>query len=186
MPWAPDRALRLDVLERHLEEAAFLWTQWEAALGDAGYTLAEVAEGPEWRLRAHLDALLVAGRGAVPRLLLPALEEGDPEILSGALAGCAVCFVVPLALAITFFLPAAFLAAVEQQRFGAAFEIGRHWDFIRRNAVNYLLAILIYLIARILGGFGFILLCIGVVFTGFWAFLITTYGFAQAYRVRAR
>jgi hypothetical protein len=75
----PDRSLRFDVLERHLEEAAFLWTQWEAALADAGYTLAEVAEGPEWRLRAHLDALVVAGRGAVARLLLPALEEGEPE-----------------------------------------------------------------------------------------------------------
>jgi uncharacterized protein (TIGR02270 family) len=82
--WAPDRALRLDVLERHLEEAGFLWTQWEAALDDAGYTLAELAAGPEWRLRAHLDALVVAGRGAVPRLLGPALLEGEPELAFAA------------------------------------------------------------------------------------------------------
>ncbi len=80
----PDRSLRFDVLERHLEEAAFLWTQWEAALADAAYTLAEVAEGPEWRLRAHLDALAVAGRGAVAGLLLPALEEGEPEVRRAA------------------------------------------------------------------------------------------------------
>ncbi len=80
----PDRSLRFDVLERHLEESAFLWTQWEAALADAGYTLAEVAEGPEWRLRAHLDALVVAGRGAVTRILLPALEESEPEAMRAA------------------------------------------------------------------------------------------------------
>jgi hypothetical protein len=28
-----------------------------------------------------------------------------------------------------------------------------------------------------------VLLCIGVIFTGFWSFLITAHGFAQAYRL---
>jgi hypothetical protein len=45
------------------------------------------------------------------------------------------------------------------------------------------LAIVVYLIARMLGGFGIILFCVGVVFTGFWSFLITTHAFAQVYRL---
>ena len=48
---------------------------------------------------------------------------------------------------------------------------------------NYLLAFIVYLIARTLAGFGVMLLCIGVVFTGFWAFLITAHAFAQVYRL---
>jgi hypothetical protein len=43
--------------------------------------------------------------------------------------------------------------------------------------------VVVYLIARFLGGFGVALLCIGVIFTGFWSFLITTHAFAQVYRL---
>ena len=70
-----------------------------------------------------------------------------------------------------------------EQRFGAAFEFRRIWPFIRQNIGNYLLAIIVYLIARTLGGVGTFLLCIGVIFTGFWSFLITAHGFAQVYRL---
>lgn len=132
----------------------------------------------------YLPLIIIAIAFGLPAAILGAIEEGDPEIVSGALAGCAVCFVAPIALLITFFLPAALVAAVTENRFGAAFELGRLWDFIRSNIVNYLLAFLVYFIARFLGGFGMILLCIGVIFTGFWAFLIATHGFAQAYRAR--
>jgi len=34
-----------------------------------------------------------------------------------------------------------------------------------------------------IAGFGVMLLCIGVVFTGFWSFLITAHAFAQVYRL---
>jgi uncharacterized protein (TIGR02270 family) len=71
------RALRWDIFEEHLDEAAFLWEQWELALEAANYTLDEVAGGPEERLRAHLDALVLGGRPVAERLLLPALE-GEP------------------------------------------------------------------------------------------------------------
>ena len=70
-----------------------------------------------------------------------------------------------------------------EQRFGAAFEFARIWEFIRANVGNYLLAVVVYFIARFLGGFGIALLCVGVIFTGFWSFLITTHAFAQVYRL---
>lgn len=67
-----------DVVEDHLEEAAFLHEQWEVARISPHYTAAEVASGPEERLLANLDGLVVPGLPVAERLLVPAL--GDPEL----------------------------------------------------------------------------------------------------------
>lgn len=66
-----------DIVEQHLDEAAFLFGQWEAALVSPSYTLASVADGPEERLLAHVDGLLVAGTPVRERLLEPALADDD-------------------------------------------------------------------------------------------------------------
>ena len=80
----PAPPLRWDVLEEHLDEAAFLHAQWERALRGPEYVLAEVVEGPEERLLAHLDGLVVGGRAAAERLLLPALEADEPDVAFAA------------------------------------------------------------------------------------------------------
>lgn len=80
----PDRTLRQDVLALHLDEAAYLWTEREAALASADHTLAEVADGPERRLLCHLDALAVGGARAAARLLLPALASEEAEVRGAA------------------------------------------------------------------------------------------------------
>lgn len=71
------RPILWDIYEEHLDEAAFLWGQWQAAQAAANYTLSEVAEGPEERLLAHLDGLVLGGRPVAERLVLPALAEDD-------------------------------------------------------------------------------------------------------------
>lgn len=122
----------------------------------------------------------------VPAGILGAFEDEGIRALGGGLAGCISCLFVPLGLAVFLFLPASLLFAAVEQRFGAAFEFGRIWSFIRANIGNYLLAVVVYLIARFLGGVGVILFCVGVIFTAFWAFLITTHAFAQVYRLSGR
>lgn len=67
-----------DVVEEHLDEAAFLSVLWEAALESPFQTLASVAEGFEERLLAHVDGLLLAGEAAQARLLEPALAGDEP------------------------------------------------------------------------------------------------------------
>jgi hypothetical protein len=119
----------------------------------------------------------------VPAIIFGAADSDGMNALGSGLSGCMACLIVPLSLAITFFMPASLLFAIVEQRFGAAFEFGRIWPFIKTNIGNYLLAIVVYLIARMLGGFGIALLCVGVVFTAFWAFLITGHAFAQVYRL---
>lgn len=77
-------AIRWDIAEEHLDEAAFLSGQWEEALVDPAYTLAEVAEGPEERVLAHLDGLVLGGAPVAERLLVPALGGDDPGVALAA------------------------------------------------------------------------------------------------------
>jgi hypothetical protein len=119
----------------------------------------------------------------IPAGILSEVNNDGVAALGSGMAGCLACLFVPLWIAVIIFLPASLLFAAVEQRFGAAFEFGRIWNFVRANIGNYLLAVVVYLIARFLGGFGIALLCIGVVFTGFWTFLITAHAFAQVYRL---
>lgn len=73
-----------DVLAEHLEEASFLWTQRERAMGSPDDTLPEVEAGDEARLRAHLDGLRVGGAPVALRLLRPALEGEEPGRVASA------------------------------------------------------------------------------------------------------
>jgi hypothetical protein len=118
-----------------------------------------------------------------PAIVLDALDNDAANAIGSMMAGCMSCLIVPAVLAMVFFMPASLLFVAVERRFGAAFEFKRIWPFIKMNIGNYLLAIVVYLIARTIAGFGVMLFCIGVVFTGFWSFLITAHGFAQVYRL---
>jgi uncharacterized protein (TIGR02270 family) len=76
-----------DVVVEHLQQAAVCRVRWELALGAPNYTAAEVQHGPEERLRAHLDALVLGGRPVAEQVLVPALGHEDPPI-SFAAAWC--------------------------------------------------------------------------------------------------
>src|SRR6266487_4537415 len=87
---SPSSPQRWDVYEEHVDEAGFLWTQWMLANRAADRTIAAVEAGPEERLRAHLDALVIGGAPVRERFLLPALGSGDPEqvfVATAALLG---------------------------------------------------------------------------------------------------
>jgi hypothetical protein len=133
-----------------------------------------------------LPFFLLAVSVMIPAGLLGATDNEPMQMIGSGLAGCLPCLLVPLSLLVMFFMPASLLFAAVEQRFGAAFEFGRIWPFIKGNIGNYLLAVVIYLVARFLVGFGVLLLCIGVIFTGFWSFLITAHAFAQVYRLAPR
>jgi uncharacterized protein (TIGR02270 family) len=73
-----------DMVERHLDEAEFMWGMWEHSLVAPDYTLEEVAEGPEQLLLAHIDGLVANGPEVAQRLLNPALDHGAPDLVSAA------------------------------------------------------------------------------------------------------
>ncbi len=74
-----------DVVEEHLDEAAFLSSQWERSLASL-LTLDEVAAGPEARLLAHLDGLAVAGVAAVREILASAPPDGGRAFAASLVA----------------------------------------------------------------------------------------------------
>jgi len=71
------RPIPWDIYEEHLSEAAWLWGNWENALDSAVYALGDVAVGPEERLLAHLDGLVLGGQPVAQKLLVPALTGDD-------------------------------------------------------------------------------------------------------------
>ena len=78
------RAIPWDLYEEHLDEAAFVWGLWERSLDAANYTLDEVIAGPEERLLAHLDGLVLGGAPVAEKLLSPALADDDPGKVAAA------------------------------------------------------------------------------------------------------
>ncbi len=130
-----------------------------------------------------LPVIVVAVGMMIPPIVMEAVDNDAARMMGGVMSTCLTCLIVPIVFAMIFFMPASLLFAAVEQRFGAAFEFKRIWPFIKQNVGNYLLAIIVYLVARTLGGVGFFLLCIGVIFTGFWSFLITAHAFGQVYRL---
>lgn len=66
-----------DIVEEHFHEAAFLYCQWERSLTSPSHSIADVADGPEERLIAHLSGLTLGGDGLYRDILLPALAGAD-------------------------------------------------------------------------------------------------------------
>ncbi len=115
-----------------------------------------------------------------------AMQVTDNEMfrnMGEVMSACVWCLIFPIALALAVWLPAALLMTVVEKRFAAGFDFARIWDFLRANAANYALAYVVWLIARFVVPFGFILLCVGIVFTIFWSLLVGAYAFAQTYKL---
>jgi len=131
-----------------------------------------------------LPVLVIAAAVFIPAII--AAGSTDQEIVRNLSCGaisCVWCLIVPFSLAVSFFMPGAMTLAVVERRFTAAFEFKRLWHYIKGNFANYLLAFVVYLVARFAAPFGLILFCVGVVFTAFWAMVVATYAFATAYRL---
>ena len=68
--------------EEHLNEAAWLWTERRDACDSAIYAIGDVAVGPEERLLAHLDGLVLGGAPVAEAVLQPALTNDDPGVIA--------------------------------------------------------------------------------------------------------
>ncbi|GAC1431158.1 MAG: DUF4013 domain-containing protein [Thermoanaerobaculia bacterium] len=131
-----------------------------------------------YTLPASILSILIA----IPAALTGASEQAAIRDIGGGIFGCASCVVSLVSFATTLILPAAILMTITTRRFGAAFDLRRVWSFISANMGNYLLALVVEVIAWMLSLTGLILLCVGVIFTQFWGAIVTAYAFAQVYR----
>ena len=131
-----------------------------------------------------LPMLAVMGMMLIPMIAITAAaSHHDSDFDPGGMFACVWCLIFPLSIAYAVWMPAALLYVIVEQRFGAAFEFARIWNFISNNVGNYLLAVVVMFVARFAAGFGFILFCIGIVFTMFWAMCVTFYAFGQTWKL---
>jgi hypothetical protein len=130
-----------------------------------------------------LPLIAVAMTFVIPVIIAQVADNEAMQSAGGLMAACVSCLIAPLALILALWLPAALLFTVVERRFGAAFEFAQIFAFIKANLGNYLLACVIALVVRVLVPFGFILLCVGVFFTGFWSLAVASYAFAETWRL---
>lgn len=72
-------AILWDVVEEHLDEAEFLAETWHVNLDSPAYLRDEFEAGPQERLLAHVDGLVVGGEEVRAELLEPALADEETE-----------------------------------------------------------------------------------------------------------
>lgn len=118
-----------------------------------------------------------------PFSVLANVDNAAAQILGGGGIFILTLVILPVAFALAVWVPAAMLHAAVKRDFRAAFDFRTIAAFIRNNALNYFLAYLDWLVARMAAPLGFILCCVGVFVTSFWSLTVGVYAFAQAYRL---
>ena len=83
---------------------------------------------------------------------------------------------------ISALLPAALMKFAVSEQIGDFFKFGELFRFISRNLGNYVIAIIVYWLASLVGSFGVILCLVGVFFTTFWAMLVGAHLLGQVCR----
>lgn len=112
---------------------------------------------------------------------------GQGSDAAGAVAGLAIVAGYGLmmvgGLALTVYMPSALTRfALADCDFGTAFQVGENFDFIKRNLVPYLLAVVLYLLCSFIAQFGVILCCIGIFPASFWAYCVLGWGMGEVAR----
>jgi hypothetical protein len=110
---------------------------------------------------------------------LSAARGDDPSVFM-ALAVTIFSVLFGLAiLALVLFVPSALVRLALEGQFAAAFDFQANFDFIRRNAANYFLAVLVVILANFISQFAIILFCIGIIPASFWGTSVGAYAFGE-------
>lgn len=180
--------------------------------GYAGRTLRNVAAGvarplPEWddlgglfgeglQLTAvyllHVLGVLavMAALGCVavlPVIAAGGLGDGHGAEVFGALGGLAIVgvygLVMLLSLVVGAYLPSALVRSALRGTIADGFALRENLAFIRANLGNYLLSLVVFLVAHVASQLGFLLCCVGVFPAAFAAYLVAAAAFGQTVRL---
>lgn len=113
---------------------------------------------------------------SLPATLLGAItgRGGEASLAGGCLSSL-------VSLAVGFFLPAAIARVATTGSFSAGLDIGTVVALVRRNVGDYLLVFVVIIAASIVGVLGLVALCVGILFTIPYAYLVTSHVYGQAY-----
>jgi hypothetical protein len=129
--------------------------------------------------------------GFVPVMAGSVLADNGNSNGTGPIAAllivCGSCLMILWGLFITLLTPAIYARLAATNRFAAAFELVKIWEFTRDNLGNVIIAILLVwlagLLASVLAMVGLLFLCIGVMVTiplaSLWQYLVQAHLFGQ-------
>jgi hypothetical protein len=128
---------------------------------------------------------LVGGSAVALGVMMSAGGRGSSDV-GGAIAGLGITGAYLLMfvcmLTIMFYLPAAVARYAVYGKFAAAFQWRDNIDFIRRNMGNYVMAVVTFLVANMVSQFGFLLCCVGLFVTAFWANCVLGWSIGEVIR----
>ena len=139
------------------------------------YTLGIVAVLAAFGCVLTLPLTLLSGSGARPSEALGVLGG------LGIVALYGVLMLVSLALAV--YLPAALARAALRGTVADGFAWREVLGFIRANLGNYLLSLVIYLLASFVAQFGIVLCCVGIFPAAFWGYMVLAVALGQTVRL---
>jgi len=90
-----------------------------------------------------------------------------------------------VSLALYVYMPAALARAALRGTVGDGFAWREILGFITANLANYLITLVIYLLASFLAQFGFLLCCVGVFPAAFWGYMVLAVALGQTVRLSA-
>jgi len=124
---------------------------------------------------AMLPVMALSGRGA------------DPSEILGLMGGLGIValygLVMVASLALAVYLPAALARASLRGTVGDGFAWREILGFIKANLGNYLLSLVIYLLASFVSQFGIILCCVGLFPAAFWGYMVLAVALGQTVRL---
>jgi hypothetical protein len=99
-------------------------------------------------------------------------------------AGYGLVMLASLALAV--YLPAALARTALRGTVADGFAWREILGFIAANLGNYLITLVIYLLASFLAQFGFLLCCVGIFPAAFWGYMVLAVALGQTVRLSPR
>jgi len=132
---------------------------------------------------------ILAALGCVVMLPVMALSGSgaDPAEALGLLGGLGIValygLVMMASLALAVYLPAALARAALRGTVGDGFAWQEVLAFIKANLGNYLLSLVIYLLASFLSQFGAVLCCVGLFPAAFWSYMVLAVALGQTVRL---
>ena len=166
-------------------------------------TLKNVRDGqakplPEWEnfgdlFFTGLKAFGIAFIYSIPAILLSCATSGlgfaapqlDSDTASSSLAlvtTCLSCLQLVLNFLAYALLPAGLIRYAQYDTVGSALQFGEMFSFIKDNIGDYIIVLLLALVANIIAFFGIIICLIGFFFTTFWSYLVMAHLFGQLAR----
>jgi hypothetical protein len=110
--------------------------------------------------------------------------EGELEAIGVIGIVCFSCFSALYGVAVGwFFIPAASVRYADTGDVMSALRIGEVLALTRANPLVFLMALVIYIVASFVAGFGIVLCGVGVLFTQFYAQCVTGHAYGQAYLI---